>query len=170
MYIKYCTKRVPAGLMSSCLCPLGSVPLGVGTGLGAPVLTESKSRSCLILRIDGDRDELSAEILMLGIYSATKIRMKGMVISKTVKVTITVKFYDKKGMQMRRQYYDMLIDVLNFTSGDIRKHEFWLFYSIICFWSYFRRHRKQRTLSHCATFSVCFVFKNPSTLFFIKPA
>lgn len=41
--------------MSSCLCPLGSVPLGVGTGLGAaPDLELSKSRSCRILRIEGD--------------------------------------------------------------------------------------------------------------------
>lgn len=53
--------------MSNCLCPLGRVPLGVGTGLGAPVLTESKSKSCLILRIEGDRDELNAKNSTLGI-------------------------------------------------------------------------------------------------------
>ena len=51
--------------MSSCLCPLGSVPLGVGTGLGAPALTESKSSNCLSLRMEGDRDELSAERYVL---------------------------------------------------------------------------------------------------------
>jgi hypothetical protein len=50
-----------AGLMSSCLCPLGRVPLGVGTGLGAaPDLTESRSRSCRIRRMEGERDELNA--------------------------------------------------------------------------------------------------------------
>ena len=53
--------RNSAGLMSSCLCPLGSVPLGVGTGLGAaPDRTESRSSSCLIRRIEGERDELNA--------------------------------------------------------------------------------------------------------------
>lgn len=51
--------------MSSCLCPLGNVPLGVGTGLGAaPALTVSKSNNCRILLIDGDRDELKAEDVM----------------------------------------------------------------------------------------------------------
>lgn len=51
--------------MSNCLCPLGKVPLGVGTGLGAaPALTVSKSRSCRIRRIDGDREELKAEEVM----------------------------------------------------------------------------------------------------------
>lgn len=47
--------RNSAGLISSCLWPLGRVPLGVGTGLGAPPRTESKSNNCRILRIDGER-------------------------------------------------------------------------------------------------------------------
>lgn len=55
--------RNSAGLISSCLCPRGKVPLGVGTGLGAPPRTESKSNNCLILRIEGDRVLLSPDVV-----------------------------------------------------------------------------------------------------------
>lgn len=56
----------PAGLISNWRCPLGRVPLGVGTGLGAAAdLPESRSRSCLILRIEGDLVEPNADKKLL---------------------------------------------------------------------------------------------------------
>lgn len=57
--------QIPAGFISSCLCPRGSVPLGVGTGLGAaPARTVSKSSNCRIRLIEGDREELKADDVM----------------------------------------------------------------------------------------------------------